>query len=321
MSSHTPAESILQGSSGPLSSAWSRGKLILLGEHSVVYGQPAIGLGLQRGLELQLYHGERSSISFRDPWGSWTALDEGERLLNTACQFLEWSPPHPLRVLISGPLPIGAGLGGSAALAVALLRALAIFAGQILSKSQLLEGAAALEGISHGRASGIDHTISVLGGVLRFQREAGVARWRQLRVHDFPKVVISWVSRRGSTREVVDSLREKHSERPQRYDALFKRMGSLTDEAEAALLGGDWRTLGLILDESHAHLSECGVSDPRVEDGVALMRGAGAMGAKLSGAGWGGAFFALVGHESSAVEHALQQAGLPCWSPRFEIAR
>ena len=320
MSSHSLEEGSSQGSSRPLSSAWSRGKLILLGEHSVVYGQPAIGIALQRGLELQLYPGERSSISFRDPRGDWAALGEGERLLNTACRFLEWSPPHPLRARISGPLPIGAGLGGSAAMAVALLRALAPLAGYTLSESQLLRGAAVLEGISHGRASGIDHTISVLGGALRFQRDGDEARWRRLKVQNCPKVVISWVSRRGSTREVVNALREKHSERPQRYDALFKRMGSLTDEAEEALLRGDWGMLGLLLDESHAHLIECGVSDPRLEEGVALMRDAGAMGAKLSGAGWGGAFFGLVHHESDAVERALQQAGLPCWSPRLELS-
>ncbi len=303
--------------SGSLAAGAAPGKVILFGEHSVVYGQPAIAAALGHGLGATVESCDDGPWLRIPRWGSEglevrPSVDgKGDAMCSAfalALRMTDLSLDAGVRVTVDGQLPLGVGLGSSAAFAVALLRGLADQQGQQLSHQRLSEGAEAIERIFHGNPSGLDHTVVITGQCLHFNR-GETPRFREVQLGAELPIVIAWTPRAGTTREAVAQLKARRDQCPVEYDELFGAMGRLADAGAAALEAGDLQRIGTLFDLNHGYLNACGVSSPANEKMVHLARSAGALGAKLTGAGRGGASIALAPDDPNRVVEVLREAG------------
>jgi len=281
------------------------GKVILLGEHVVVYGRPALAAGLARGLEVRVERGE-GPPGLRTDVPALSADARPVTLVREAAAALGISADG-LRVQVRSDLPAGAGLGSSAALCVATLRALAAAAGRRLTLADELALGRRLEAIFHGNPSGIDPAAAVLGGCFRFTR-GEPPMVTPLRVPRPLPLVVAHTGRGRSTGAVVAGLRERWDRDRAAYERRFDEVAGLVAEGAAAVESGDVVGLGRTFDENQRLLEALGVSAPEVECLVAAARGAGAFGAKLTGGGGGGAVIAVAA-EPERVAAALRGAG------------
>lgn len=275
------------------------GKLILCGEHAVVWGHPAIAFAVDRGTTVDVV--ERPGPTAVDADG-----DDGR--LHDALRHVV--PGDGLAIRVRTDLPIGRGMGSSAALAVGLVRALADAAGERPDDAAIEERAMPIERAFHGNPSGLDVALSTRGGIARYRRGPP-------RILD-PLPVPGWsvvVLDSGEAGNTADLVAGVAARRPG-VDGALARIGALVGEAERVL--DDAAALGPLLDENHALLREIGVSTPALDALVALARRAGASGAKLSGAGGGGVVLALAADPDAGaaiLSHAAK-AGVPAWECR-----
>ncbi len=297
------------------------GKVILFGEHAVVYGRPAVAAALSHGLGAIAEPAEDGPTLHIPAWGP-TGLhvrldghdgrDAIGRAFAAALDAAGVGRPK-VAVTLDGELPLGVGLGSSAAFAVSMLRALAAFRGEAFEREALLSAAASVETVFHGTPSGIDHTVIADGGCLRFQ--SGAAQpFRALVLPIAVPLVVAWTHREGTTREVVAGLRRRRDALPELYEGLFDAMAVVTEVGAEALEAGDLDTLGPLFDLAHGYLNACGVSSVANERLVACARANGATGAKLTGAGAGGAIVALVPDDPGTVVNALRAEGFEAFA-------
>ncbi|HWP64896.1 MAG TPA: mevalonate kinase [Candidatus Limnocylindria bacterium] len=278
------------------------GKVILLGEHAVVYGRPAVATGLPLGIEAEALRDAGPRLESDVVPGD----ARGEALVAQAAEALALDPRRWV-VRVCSDLPPGQGLGSSAALCVAVLRALAAAAGRRLERDEELDLGRRLEGIFHGTPSGIDPAAAALGTTFRFVR--GDPPLVERLVPGAPMVIVvapGDVPR--STGAAVGGLRERRQAERARYEALFDAVAEVVEEGIRALCRGDATALGAAFDRNQTLLERMGVSSPEIERRVAAARVAGALGAKLTGGGVGGAVIALVDDEhEAAVTNAVRQ--------------
>jgi mevalonate kinase len=303
----------------------SCGKLILFGEHAVVYGRPALALGLPQGLRVQRLTATGGALRLRVP--AWRlAADDGQpgklgRVLRRLRRLMP-GPEDGFAVEIDARLPAAAGLGSSAALAVLLVRCLARVRGQSLAAAGVRAAAHRLERIFHGRPSGLDDTVASFGGLCLFQRgglDAGQPGWGRLSPaalqlpYHVPGLVIGDSRVPRATAERVADVRRQHAADPERVEALFERMAGCLRRGVAALAARDAAGLGAAMNANQAALAELGLSCPAIERMLQIAERRGAPGAKLTGAGGGGCVVALAPGCEAAVAAAWREAGFGVW--------
>lgn len=270
--------------------AWASGKLILAGEHAVVHGQPAIAFAVDLGSTVE--------ITAR-PGPTTLVAPVDDPKLHRAVRSVVGDEGY--EVCITSTLPIGRGMGSSASLAVAIVRAWAALRG---APVDAFAEAMPLERLFHENPSGVDVAVVAQGGVLRYQRTVPPTMTR-LPCPDWTAVVID-TGRVGVTAELVAGVT---SRRPG-IDPILERIGALVDEAAAVL--HDAAALGPLLLENHVLLGQIGVSTPQLDEIVGLAMAWGAHGAKLSGAGGGGVVLALA-DDPAPIVAAARAAGLDAW--------
>jgi mevalonate kinase len=296
------------------------GKIILLGEHAVVYGHPALAGALQQrifveleddaaGPSVVLGHAVRAGAP-----GVTEAASQGgdagahELAGAFAAMAAEVGVSPRLRARVSSELPLGGGLGSSAALGVALARALCEAAGKPCPPERAAELALQLERVFHGAPSGVDPAVSARGGLLLFTRALDGKPERVEPVVSEAKVhlvvVLTGIAR--GTRRTVLPLAARKAERPALYDPLLATLGELARGGAAALGRNDLADLGVRFDAAHGILGALGVSCAELDEVVAALRRDGALGAKLTGAGGGGAAIALAEDAAHASALAAQ---------------
>jgi len=291
------------------------GKVILFGEHAVVYGQPAIAVPVTQvqatatvepappgsGLMLVASDLETNALLVTAPPDE--PLAAAARLT-----LAHLSAPEPDATLtVSSTIPIARGLGSGTAVSTALARALASFLGHPLEPAEVSALVFEVEKIHHGTPSGIDNTVVAYAQPVYFVRGHPVER---LTVRTSFTLLIGDTGTRGPTRQVVERVRQGWKRSPAHYDALFDQIGDIVTEARRAIKAGDVDALGPLMDDNHALLIELKVSSAKLNRLVEAARFAGALGAKLSGAGRGGNMVALV--EEPCIEEvaeALREAG------------
>jgi len=294
--------------------AW--GKVILLGEHSVVYGRRALASAISRRIEVRV--GDVYSTA-RPSNGSDPLSDPRFRAaLVRAAELLDLDAGH-LVVRVDSDLPPGVGLGSSAALSVALVRALAAFAGADTCNAEVCAQAYELERIFHGTPSGIDNTAATHGGLFVFRRGEPP---RQVDAPAPLSLVVAVGKTPRRTQATVAGVRERWQADPAAYEAIFDHVDTLVGVAEAALARGDAARLGAAMNENQALLGRMGVSTLELDELVAFARARGALGAKLTGGGGGGAIIALCrdAQAAAALAESYGQAGIQAFTTTVEAS-
>lgn len=212
-----------------------------------------------------------------------------------------------LDVEINSTIPVGAGLGSSAAVVAAATAAAGALLDMKLSKEDIFRIAYEAEKIVHGTPSGVDPAISTFGGSILFQMDTG---FKPLDVKTEIPLVIGDTGVERSTRIQVEKVRGIMEKYPRIIESVMKAAREIVLRAIDAFKENDLETLGALMNMNHALLFGIGVSDESLEWLTNAARKAGALGAKLTGAGGGGCMIALSKDEKlEQVQEAIQRAG------------
>ncbi|GMW06656.1 MAG: hydroxymethylglutaryl-CoA reductase, degradative [Gammaproteobacteria bacterium] len=290
------------------------GKVILLGEHAVVYGRHAIAVPLPlttRAVVTDAGHGVELLIP---RWGVEYQLakpaDQRRSFEKAAGAILDrlGLTRRDLRIEVFPDVPRGMGLGGSAAIAVAIIRALDRHFHLQLTDSQVNELALLSEEIAHGQPSGIDNTLATFGRPLVFRRGTPPLV-EPLNITAPLHLVVGMTHSEGLTAKTVGHVREARERNPRLYEKIFDDIDALVLQGVAAVQDSDTATLGELMNVCQGLLNALQVSTPELERLIGIARGAGAVGAKLTGGGGGGAMIALCDGDSTPVQSAIERQG------------
>lgn len=299
-------------------------KTILFGEHFVVYGEPAIVLAIDKRVQasVELRADQRIYINSLDLGFSGFFIEESFQPEH-GCQEAQ-KKLEPVRVAIQrvldrsergsgvsveirSSIPMAAGLGSSAAVAAAVVFAVSQLLDVELSRDEVFHIVYEAERFVHGTPSGIDPAVSTHGGVLLFRKDRG---FTPLYVKQDLPLVIGDTGVKRFTGELVAMVRKRRKRYPSIFDSIMKTGGEITLRAVEALENRDLRTLGELMNINHALLCAIGVSSEPLERLVDAARKAGALGAKLTGAGGGGCMIALcLPEKTKPVGEAIERAG------------
>ncbi|MFL5319688.1 MAG: mevalonate kinase [Myxococcaceae bacterium] len=297
--------------------AFGPGKVILLGEHGVVYGHPALAAPLSFGVTATATPSKRCELVM--PAGASAAA---RKLLQAAFDKVAREVGSPeVKVELSSQIPLSMGLGSSGALAVATARLLLQAAGREASVEEVQRLAFLMEKEFHGTPSGVDHTTSARGELLYYRRAPGeaVGHAEAVKAKKPLELVIAIAGERTGTKATVAALRTRKEQWPARYDRIFSSIAALVEDARFAIEEGDAPSLGDLMNMNHGLLSALGLSSQRIDSVVHGMRELGAQGAKLTGAGGdGGAVIGLFA-DPERVLPKLRRAGLQCFKSRIDV--
>ena len=278
------------------------GKIILLGEHAVVYGVPAMAAGIERGATATASVDEAGGPSRLRllPLGLTVNAHSAEPLSRAFRALLEATPGATdvtWTVNARLEMPPGAGLGSSAALGVAIARAL----DPRVTPVDAVERASAWERVFHGNPSGIDATAAAYGGWFLFRRGIGVEPMKSS-AEMLVCVGNSGVS--ASTKKMVEQVARVRERNAAAVQKIFDSIASLVRTARQALESGNVGTLGRLMDINHKYLVQLMVSTPELDRLCEVARESGASGAKLTGSGGGGCVIAPVA-DTKIAQHVL----------------
>jgi hydroxymethylglutaryl-CoA reductase len=304
-----------------LSSAvsYAPGKIILVGEHAVVYGSRAIGMPIKTGIRVAInpLAPEKAQMGpiIRGIGPFFTgefSKDNAPPILKSALDYLvkSFGPIlYDLAIMVDGTLPPGRGLGSSASLSVALIRGIFRYFSLELSSQDLIFHALALETIFHGQPSGIDHSVVIKEEVIGFCRTNNQPKIWSIRPSQALKFVIGISGPHDGTKIAVRDLAERRKRHVAIYDRIFLNLDDIAKHMEEGLINGQKAKVGELMNVAQGYLNALSLSTPEIEKICSISRKMGALGAKLTGAGGGGAVIALVDNDGLDLLAALEQAG------------
>ncbi|MCB9678616.1 MAG: mevalonate kinase [Alphaproteobacteria bacterium] len=269
------------------------GKLILCGEHAVVYGHPAIAIPVDMHTTVEYEPRQGALVVEHDLW---SPRDE-DRLDEALSKLF---PDGGAHLKIESDLPIGVGLGSSAALSVAVARAMGA-----TTDDDIAAKAMEMERVFHGDPSGLDVAVAMKGETLWF------IKGKPIRTIPSPPCAIVAIDSgtSGDTAQMVQRVKDGGAA----AEEIIDDIGALVHAARGVI--EDPRLLGELLSENHRHLRKLGVSTPTLDQIVDLCLAAKAYGAKLSGSGGGGVVLALV-DDPEPVLRSAEAAGFEGWTVR-----
>jgi len=299
------------------------GKTILVGEHFVVYGEPAVVMAIDRHVHVTVEDRLNRSLAITSDLGvagtfiddTYTAVKGGEggrRVLEpikTAAQTVltAFEEARGLTITVHSTIPPAVGLGSSGAVAVATVAAVGRLVGHDLSADDVVSLSTAAETVVHRTPSGIDQAIATYGGVLVYQKAQGITR---LPTASTIPLVIGNTGIQRNTGILVEGVRRKHDRFPEIMRVLNTAAKHVSRHFIDALATDALPPLGELMDINQGLLMAIGVSHEALDRLVYAARASGALGAKLTGAGGGGCMIALTTlDDRDRVAAALQQAG------------
>jgi mevalonate kinase len=305
------------------------GKVTLFGEHAVVYGHPALVVAIERRVYAFAESREDNVIKIsakdlRVPGivisyiGNEVVLETDYGMVLPAIAYINKAIELTSKYLgsrkgvnieIKSEMPVGAGLGTSAAVAISTIAAYAVANGHSLDKEEIARIGWEVEKEVQGIASPMDTSITSLGGYLRIKYGKGTVERARLNVGTELPLIIGYVEREAKTKDMVAMVRERLERYPDIYGDIMKLIGQVVSRAEGSLLSGDLSELGFLMNLNHSLLDALGVSTRRLNELVNVARDSGAYGAKLTGAGGGGCVIALVPEKGEVVETAMRLHG------------
>jgi mevalonate kinase len=292
-------------------------KIILFGEHAVVYGQPAIAVPFPSlrttAKAIQAPAGSGLTILARDinrVLHVHTDDETPDNALTFAAQLAlrHCNTPAPDMTLeIRSTIPVASGMGSGAAVTAALIRELCAALGHSILDDDLNALVYEVEKMHHGTPSGIDNTVIVYNTPIFFIRDQPIERFHVGKPLTL-LVADSGVS--ASTKETVGAVRKLIERKPGTYQPIIEQIGALVREVRVHIEVGNLPDVGRLMNLNHDLLGKLTVSSSLLDKLTTAARNAGALGAKLSGGGRGGNIIALAHHDDiGLVTEALRGAG------------
>jgi mevalonate kinase len=291
------------------------GKIILFGEHAVVYGRPALAIPVTQVLATAtVSKSSRPGIWIEAPniglSSELSSLAPGHPLaevIHSVTKTLAITRPPACTVYLQSTIPVASGLGSGAAVSVAILRAFSAYLGHPFSDDQVNNLAFEAEKLHHGTPSGIDNNVITYARPVYFVKGRAI---KTFRVGAAFTIVIGDTGITAPTKESVGAVHKLWEADPLRWEQVFDQIGEIVWNARQAIERGDDNELGKLMDANHSLLQELTVSCVELDSLVEAARKSGAIGAKLSGGGRGGNMIALVPKENAPrLAEALLAAG------------
>lgn len=287
------------------------GKVILLGEHAVVYDKRAIALPLPGAVT--------AWISETDGAPGFSLTDSGPEpelcsTDGTIQPILQLIMRHfdvdnrDFDIMVQSKIPLGMGLGSSAAIAVAIIRAFDQLLASNMNDVAIDKLAFECEKLSHGTPSGIDNNIATFAQPVLYSK-GSANRTLPIEIRKPPPLVIAASGVRGNTREQVAGVNARYRKNQILYDTIFAEIDEVSAAGAIALKNADYELLGSLMNVAQGFLNAIEVSTPELESMIDIARRHGAAGAKLTGAGGGGSIVALCPGCEKDVARALRDAG------------
>ena len=300
-----------------VSVASAPGKTILFGEHSVVYDEPAIAGAVNK----------RASVKIKESLNKYSTLksyDLGfEVILDTrkGTYILKKGKPGIIRYILNAMgkfhdhsnidmtlglnLPIGSGLGSSAAVTVATIAALHDFHGVPITKEKIAEEAHGVEEDVQGIASPLDTLVSTYGGLVYLSREKRIVHFDKSLDAPF---VIGFTNKYGNTSKMVKNVRNLKENYPELVNPMISTMGKIANEARVAILKNDINKIADLMNLNQGLLDGLGVNTYELSRMIYNARNNGALASKITGSGGGGSIISLCKNDTvDEVANAINQ--------------
>ena len=290
------------------------GKVILLGEHAVVYGRHALALPLVDAVTVNVQESSQQvnlkipDWNIFDQWHPADQAADGAAAVVALIMQKMGVSDRCFDISVSSRIPIGMGLGSSAAFAVAVIRAFDALLGLDKADKEVDQLAFLCEQITHGTPSGVDNNLATFGRPVLFNNSVDWGT-KPVELTKFPPLVIAASRSRGATRVQVDGVRRRHDQSRALYSRIFDEIDKISVAGAVALKECEYEQLGSMMNVCHGLLNAIEVSTPELESMVDIARASGAVGAKLTGAGGGGSIVALCPDRVDEVTRALSSAG------------
>ncbi|AFU58053.1 mevalonate kinase [Candidatus Nitrososphaera gargensis Ga9.2] len=311
-------------------------KVILFGEHFVVYGNPAILASINRRITVDArtidkedkivirsdigLAGEYSSSGFKAIEGGTEARSALDPLHSAITQVLVARGKRTgIKVAISSDVPPGIGLGSSAAACVATVAAVNSLFQKKPSRHKICEMAIESERLIHKNSSGADCYISTFGGLIHYSSKA--KGFKEIRSKGGLALVVASTGVRHSTGDLVAGVMRFKERNESLFQNLAKQAADICTQAQSAMVSGRRDKLGTLMNENQAILRQIGVSHYKVDDLIDICGKAGALGAKITGAGGGGAVIALAATKQDSARIAARARAAGYESFEVEIDR
>ena len=298
-----------------MTKSFAPGKIILFGEHAVVYGRPALAVPVtQVQADVDVSDSVRTGIWIDAPdvdlHAELNTLPSDHPIASVIHNFLflaRVSPFPNLEIKTTSTIPVASGLGSGAAVTVALTRALAAHLNHAMTEEEINAFAYEIEKLYHGTPSGIDNT------VVTYARPVYFVKGQPMEIFKVGQpftIVIADTGISAPTKESVGDVRRLWLNDKSHWETVFDKIGEVSFTARRAIEAGKSELLGELMNENHALLRKLTVSSPELDQLVEAARNAGALGAKLSGGGRGGNMIALVQPEmAESISASLKEAG------------
>lgn len=294
---------------------------MLFGEHAVVYNRPCAVTAVDQRMQATVEGAEEKVFSLDAPEVQITGyqkpmselgkgeIPKGAKFVEVAVKnFIEKFPSSSgIKITTSSDFSSQFGFGSSSASTVCVLKALSEISGKKLDNKQLFDLAFKTILDVQGKGSGFDVAAAIWGGTLYFVTGGKVIE--PLKINGMP-LVIGYTGVKADTVTLMKEVAGKMSSQPERVDRIYDAIAKLVEEAKNKMIEGDWERVGGLMDFNQEYLRDLGVSSEKLEALISAAKGAGAWGAKLSGAGGGDCMIALVDEKKrKIVEDAITKAG------------
>jgi mevalonate kinase len=279
------------------------GKLLLMGEHAVVYGYPSIVTAVNERLYISIEKTDDGKITIEAPQVKDTRFVDAA----IAASARSWNiSPAGFRLTSESRFSGVYGFGSSSAVTVATLKAMAVLYEISVDNKALFDVALEVVRSVQGKASGVDVAAAIFGGTLLYGDGGNILE--QLEDVRIP-LIVGYTGVKADTVTLVDQVAQKREQQAVKVDRVFAAIETLTRDAKLKIQEGDWERVGKLMDFNQEYLRDLGVSSEKLETLIHAAKQAGAWGAKLSGAGGGDCMIAIASEEHRAeVVHAIQQA-------------
>lgn len=280
------------------------GKLLLMGDHAVVYGRPCLVTAVSERMSVCVEQSPDGQLHFDMPEHVDTRFVS--RALETARA--HWRLPiSDITIRTASQFSGNVGLGSSAAVTVGMIAALREYLGKKDSLKALFTLSYRTILDVQGKGSGFDAAAALFGGTLYFVTAGKTIE--PLSVNNM-RLIVGFTGVKADTVTLVREVEEKMKAQPERVNRIYDAIAKLVEEAKPKMVEGDWERVGKLMDFNQEYLRDLGVSSEKLESLIAASKKAGAWGAKLSGAGGGDCMIALVSDDKQpAVQEAITQAG------------